>query len=245
MSKLECKDVSVTFSDTRVLDDISLEIASGQITAFIGPSGCGKTTLLKCFNRMNDLSAGYVQHGEILLDGVPLAALPTQALRRKIGMVFQRPTPFAMSIYKNVTFGPRGNGIKDKARLDEIVETSLMGASLWDEVKDRLHSSALGLSGGQQQRLCIARALAVSPEVLLLDEPTSALDPISTEHIEQTLLSLSGDLTMILVSHNLPQVRRLCKNTAFFEKGRLVEFGQTDTLFSSPRDPRTSGYVQQ
>lgn len=245
MSKLKCMDVSVTFADAQVLDNISLDIVSGQITAFIGPSGCGKTTLLKCFNRMNDLSAGYAQCGKILLDGAPLDALPTQTLRRKIGMVFQRPTPFAMSIYKNVTFGPRGNGIKDKARLDEIVETSLIGASLWEEVKDRLHSSALGLSGGQQQRLCIARALAVSPEVLLLDEPTSALDPISTEHIEQTLLSLSGDLTMILVSHNLPQVRRLCKNTAFFEKGQLVEFGKTNMLFSAPRDPRTARYVQE
>lgn len=245
MSKLECKNLSVDFASDRVLSDVSLTIPSNQITAFIGPSGCGKTTLLKCFNRMNDLSFGYCQHGEILLDGMPLRSLPTQQLRRNIGMVFQRPTPFAMSIYQNVAFGPKGNGIKDKGNLDEIVEKSLKDASLWAEVKDRLHYSARGLSGGQQQRLCIARALAVSPRVLLLDEPTSALDPISTAHIEELLLSLSGQLTMVLVSHNMRQVRRLSSKTAYFEKGKLVECAETEQIFMCPKNEKTALYVQQ
>lgn len=245
MSKLECKNLSVNFENENVLKDISIEIPENSITAFIGPSGCGKTTLLKCFNRMNDLSIGYRECGEILLEGKPLRDMDTQQLRRKIGMVFQRPTPFAMSIYKNVAFGPRGNGIKDKDKLDEIVEKSLKNAFLWDEVKDRLQGSARGLSGGQQQRLCIARALAVSPQVLLLDEPTSALDPISTAHIEQLLLSLSGQLTMVLVSHNMRQVRRLCSKTAFFERGCLVEYNETKNMFECPQNKKTATYVSQ
>lgn len=245
MSKLECKNLTVDFEGNRVLNKISIKIPSGCITALIGPSGCGKSTLLKCFNRINDLSFGYRQYGEILLDERPLRNLPTQHLRRKIGMVFQRPTPFAMSIYQNVAFGPKGNGIKDKEKLDEIVEKALKDASLWDEVRDRLNSRANGLSGGQQQRLCIARALAVSPQILLLDEPTSALDPISTAHIEELLTSLSGQLTMVLVSHNMRQVRRLCSKTAYFEQGELIECADTEKIFESPENPKTAFYVQQ
>ncbi len=245
MSKLECRNLSVDFASERVLNDVSLVIPSNQITAFIGPSGCGKTTLLKCFNRMNDLSFGYCERGEILLDGAPLRNMATQDLRRKVGMVFQRPTPFAMSIYQNVAFGPKGNGIKEKEKLDEIVEKSLKDASLWQEVKDRLHNSARGLSGGQQQRLCIARALAVSPQVLLLDEPTSALDPISTAHIEELLLSLSGQLTMVLVSHNMQQVCNLSSKTAYFEKGELIECDTTEKIFKSPKNKKTALYVQR
>lgn len=245
MSKLECKNVSVSFSDIKVLENISLGIEENEITAFIGPSGCGKTTLLKCFNRINDLNRGYCQSGEMLLEGQSLRKFPLQQLRRKVGMVFQRPTPFAMTIFKNVAFGPMGKGIKDKKKLTEIVERSLRDAALWEEVKDRLHESVQGLSGGQQQRLCIARALAVSPEVLLLDEPTSALDPISTERIEELLISLKDQLTMVLVSHDLGQVKRLCKTTAFFAKGRLVECDKTDILFSSPKDPQTARYVRR
>ncbi len=245
MSKLECKDLSVDFEGSGVLKNISIKIPENSITALIGPSGCGKTTLLKCFNRMNDLSRGYHESGEIFLEGKPLRQVPTQQLRRQIGMVFQRPTPFAMSIYKNVAFGPKGGGIKDKEKLDEIVERSLKNAFLWDEVKDRLLGSAGGLSGGQQQRLCIARALAVSPQVLLLDEPTSALDPISTAHIEELLLSLSGQLTMVLVSHNMRQVRRLCGKTAFFERGELIEYNDTEMMFECPENEKTALYVRQ
>ena len=245
MGELECQGLSVYFKNSKVLSDVDIVIPKNQITAFIGPSGCGKTTLLKCFNRMNDLSKNYRQSGEILLDGQSLKKFPTQQLRRTRGMVFQRPTPFTMSIYKNVAFGPQGNGIKEKEKLDEIVEQSLKNAALWEEVKDRLHDSALGLSGGQQQRLCIARALAVSPSVLLLDEPTSALDPISTEHIEELLLSLSGKLTMVLVSHNLRQVQRLCYKTAFLDKGVVVEYDDTQNLFDSPKNQRTLRYVKQ
>lgn len=245
MSKLECKDLSVYFGETCVLKDVSLSFESGEITALIGPSGCGKTTFLKCFNRINELSKGFKAEGEILLDGESIRAMPAQQLRRTVGMVFQRPTPFSMSIYNNIVFGPRGNGIKDKRKLDEIVERSLQDAFLWKEVKDRLHVSALGLSGGQQQRLCIARALAVSPKVLLLDEPTSALDPISTEHIQKLMISLRGKLTMLLVSHNIHQVRSVCRNTAYFEQGRLVEYGPTEQLFTAPHSKKTAAYLKQ
>lgn len=245
MSELRCDNLSVFFKKDQVLFDVSLSVNNGEIMALIGPSGCGKTTFLKCFNRINELNDGYRMKGEISLDGCSISDLPALALRRKIGMVFQRPTPFAMSIYKNIAFGPKGLGVKDKSRLDCVVEESLRNAFLWDEVKDRLHSSARGLSGGQQQRLCIARALAVKPEVLLLDEPTSALDPISTEHIEQLLISLKGKLTMLLVSHNLRQVKTVCDHTAYFEQGRLVETGTTAQLFDCPIDDRTAAYLRQ
>ena len=245
MSKLECKNLSVYFKNERVLSDISLSFEDGEITALIGPSGCGKTTFLKCFNRINDLSEGYHASGEIILNGKSIMSVPSQQLRRDIGMVFQRPTPFAMSIYKNIAFGPRGNGIKSKEKLDEIVERSLKDAFLWEEVKDRLDADASGLSGGQQQRLCIARALAVSPKVLLLDEPTSALDPISTEHIQELMLSLRGKLTMLLVSHNMNQVRSVCRNTAFFESGNLVEYGETEKMFTCPKNEKTARYLKQ
>lgn len=245
MSELKCKDISAYFSERKVLDGVSLTIESGGITGFIGPSGCGKSTLLKCFNRINDLSSGYRFEGDVLLNDRSVYNIPQQELRRKVCMVFQRPTPFAMSVYKNVTFGPKGNGIHNKAQLDEIVEKALRNASLWEEVKDRLHTSASGLSGGQQQRLCIARALAVSPDILLLDEPTSALDPISTARIEDLLLSLQDKLTMVLVSHNMRQVQTVCKMTAFFERGKLIEYGETNQIFQHPKSEKTLRYVKQ
>lgn len=244
MNKLECKSLSAYFGEQQILKDISLTVEAG-ITAFIGPSGCGKSTLLKCFNRINDLENNFRMQGKIFLEDTDISSLDQQLLRRNVGMVFQRPTPFAMSVYDNVAFGPRAGGMRDKKMLESTVERSLRDASLWEEVKDRLHHSARGLSGGQQQRLCIARALAVSPKVLLLDEPTSALDPISTERIEQTLHGLKGQLTMVLVSHNMRQVRSICDRTAFFEKGRMIEYNVTEKIFLSPQNSKTAQYVQR
>ena len=243
MSTLRCDHLSAWFGTRKVLDDITLSVGGG-ITALIGPSGCGKSTLIKCFNRINDLEPDFRIEGEILLDGRRIGTLPEQLLRRKVGMVFQRPTPFSMTIFNNVAFGVRAGGMRDKRKLEMTVEKALRDASLWDEVKDRLDTPARGLSGGQQQRLCIARALAVSPEILLLDEPTSALDPISTDRIEQTLLSLKEKLTMVLVSHNMRQVRSICEQTAFFEQGRLIELQNTDALFAYPRFEQTKRYLQ-
>ena len=216
-----------------------------QITAFIGPSGCGKSTLLRCLNRMNDLVEGCKIEGSVLLDGNNIYGknVDVNLLRKKVGMVFQKPNPFPMSIYDNIAYGPRTHGIKNKAQLDEIVETSLKNAAIWDECKDRLKSSALGMSGGQQQRLCIARALACQPEVILMDEPTSALDPISTSKIEELVLELKKKYTVVIVTHNMQQAVRISDKTAFFLLGDLVEYGQTDQIFSVPKDKRTENYI--
>ncbi len=219
-------------------------IPAGQITAFIGPSGCGKSTLLKTLNRMNDLVEGCRIEGTVLLDGEDIYGnMELSQLRKRVGMVFQKPNPFPMSIYDNVAFGPRTHGIRAKVKLDEIVEQSLRSAAIWDEVKDRLKKSALGLSGGQQQRLCIARALAVEPEVLLMDEPTSALDPISTSKIEELAITLKKDYTIIMVTHNMQQAARISDKTAFFLMGEVIEFSDTQALFSVPKDKRTEDYI--
>ena len=227
------------------LKDINVEIPAHEITALIGPSGCGKSTFLKTLNRMNDLVPGVHIEGEVCFEGQNIfdKDLDTTWLRKQIGMVFQKPNPFPMSIYDNVAYGPRTHGIKSKSRLDDIVEKSLQGAAIWDEVKDRLKKSALGLSGGQQQRLCIARALAVEPEVLLMDESTSALDPISTSKIEDLAAELKNKYTVIMVTHNMQQAARISDNTAFFLLGELVEFGKTEQLFSAPTDKRTEDYI--
>ncbi len=227
-----------------VIKNINLEIEENKITAFIGPSGCGKSTLLKSINRMNDLVEGCRIEGEIALDGQNIfKGMDVNLLRKRVGMVFQKPNPFPMSIYDNIAYGPRTHGIRSKAKLDEIVEKSLRDAAIWDEVKDRLKKSALGMSGGQQQRLCIARALAVQPEVLLMDEPTSALDPISTSKIEELAMELKGDYTIVIVTHNMQQATRISDKTAFFLLGEVVEFNDTDTLFSMPKDKRTEDYI--
>ena len=219
-------------------------IPTGEITAFIGPSGCGKSTFLKTLNRMNDLVCGCKITGEVLLDGVNIYKdLEVNLLRKKVGMVFQKPNPFPMSVYDNIAFGPRTHGIKSKSELDEIVEKSLRSAAIWDELKDRLKKSALGLSGGQQQRLCIARALAVNPDVLLMDEPTSALDPISTSKIEDLAVELKGKYTIIMVTHNMQQAARISDNTAFFLLGEVIEYDSTDKIFSMPSDKRTEDYI--
>ena len=221
-----------------------MKIPEKEITAFIGPSGCGKSTLLKCLNRMNDLVEGCKITGNIYLDGEDIFGnMDVNHLRKRVGMVFQKPNPFPMSIYDNIAYGPRTHGIKNKAQLDEIVETSLRGAAIWDEVKDRLKKSALGMSGGQQQRLCIARALAVEPEVLLMDEPTSALDPISTSKIEDLAEELKEKYTIIMVTHNMQQAARISDKTAFFLLGEAIEFGKTAELFSMPKDKRTEDYI--
>lgn len=221
-----------------------MQVKPNEITAFIGPSGCGKSTLLKTLNRMNDLVEGCRIEGDVLLDGEDIyGTMDVNHLRKRVGMVFQKPNPFPMSIYDNIAYGPRTHGIKGKAQLDEIVEKSLRGAAIWDEVKDRLKKSALGLSGGQQQRICVARALAVEPEVLLMDEPTSALDPISTSKIEDLALELKKDYTIVIVTHNMQQAARISDKTAFFYLGDLIEFSDTGTLFANPKDPRTEEYI--
>ncbi|MDR1736674.1 MAG: phosphate ABC transporter ATP-binding protein PstB [Oscillospiraceae bacterium] len=244
MIKFSLSGVNLWYNDFRALKDISMEIPDNRITAFIGPSGCGKSTLIKSLNRMNDLVEGCKITGEFLLDGEDIYnGMNVNTLRRRVGMVFQKPNPFPMSVYDNIAFGPRTHGIRSRLALDEIVENSLRGAAIWDEVKDRLKKSALGLSGGQQQRLCIARALAVSPEVLLLDEPTSALDPISTGKIEELLLELRDKYTIVIVTHNMQQATRISDITAFFLLGEVVECGDTETMFSRPEDRRTEDYI--
>lgn len=242
-TKFDIKNLNLFYGDFQALKNISLRIPAQEITAFIGPSGCGKSTLLKTLNRMNDLVEGCRTDGEILLDGEDIRKTDPNLLRRRVGMVFQKPNPFPMSVYDNIAYGPRTHGVKSKAKLDEIVERSLRDAAIFDEVKDRLKKSALGLSGGQQQRLCIARALAVEPEVLLMDEPTSALDPISTGKIEELALSLKEKYTIVIVTHNMQQATRVSDRTAFFLLGEVVEFDQTETLFSNPHDKRTEDYI--
>ena len=239
------RDMNLWYGQTQALHNIQLDIPEKSITALIGPSGCGKSTFLKTLNRMNDLVPGVRIEGEVLLDGQEIYGpnVDTIALRQKVGMVFQQPNPFPMSIYDNVAYGPRVHGIRGKEKLDDIVEESLQGAAIWEEVKDRLKKSALGLSGGQQQRLCIARALAVQPEVLLMDEPTSALDPISTAKIEDLMESLKKKYTVVVVTHNMQQATRVSDYTAFFLLGDLIEFGETKQVFSYPRQKKTEDYI--
>ena len=240
MFKFDIKDLNLYYGDFHALHGINMQVKPNEITAFIGPSGCGKSTLLKTLNRMNDLVEGCRIEGDVLLDGEDIyGTMDVNHLRKRVGMVFQKPNPFPMSIYDNIAYGPRTHGIKGKAQLDEIVEKSLRGAAIWDEVKDRLKKSALGLSGGQQQRICVARALAVEPEVLLMDEPTSALDPISTSKIEDLAL----ELKKVIVTHNMQQAARISDKTAFFYLGDLIEFSDTGTLFANPKDPRTEEYI--
>lgn len=241
--KYNVKDLNLYYGDFHALKGISLEIAANEITALIGPSGCGKSTFLKTLNRMNDLVPDCRIEGSVLLDGKDIFKADPQELRKRVGMVFQKPNPFPMSIYDNIAFGPRTHGIRSKAKLDEIVETSLRNAAIWDETKDRLKQSALGMSGGQQQRICIARALAVKPEVILMDEPTSALDPISTSKIEDLVLKLKKDYTIIIVTHNMQQAARISDRTAFFLLGELIEYSSTDKMFSSPVDSRCENYI--
>ena len=244
-TKISTSDLNLYYGNNHALKNINLDIYENQITAFIGPSGCGKSTYLKTLNRMNDLVPNVTINGKVLIDGEDIydPKVDTTLLRKKVGMVFQQPNPFPMSIYDNIAYGPRIHGIKGKAELDAIVEKSLRGAALWDEVKDRLKRSALGLSGGQQQRLCIARALAVEPEILLMDEPTSALDPISTSKVEDLALELKKDYTIIMVTHNMQQAARISDNTAFFLLGEVVEYDKTEKLFSMPKDRRTEDYI--
>lgn len=245
MTKIKAENLNLYYGSNHALKDINMDISEKEITAFIGPSGCGKSTFLKTLNRMNDLVENVKIDGTVTLDGENIynPKVDTTILRKKIGMVFQQPNPFPMSIYDNIAYGPRIHGIKSKAKLDEIVETSLKGAALYDEVKDRLKKSAMGLSGGQQQRLCIARALAVEPEVLLMDEPTSALDPISTLKIEELMEHLKEKYTVVIVTHNMQQAARIADYTAFFLVGEMVEFDKTDKIFSMPIDKRTEDYI--
>lgn len=244
MNKFDIKNMNLYYGDFHALKDINLEISPKEIIAFIGPSGCGKSTLLKSLNRMNDLVEGCKITGDIRLDGEEIYGdMDVNHLRKRVGMVFQKPNPFPMSIYDNIAYGPRTHGIRSKAKLDDIVEKSLIDAAIWDEVKDRLKKSALGLSGGQQQRLCIARALAVQPEVLLMDEPTSALDPISTLKIEELATQLKEDYTIVMVTHNMQQAARISDKTAFFLLGEMIESGETESLFSMPKDKRTEDYI--
>ena len=242
---LDVKNLNLWYGQTHALRDVSIAIPPHEITAFIGPSGCGKSTFLRTLNRMNDLIPGVKLSGEVDFHGQDLygSSVDPTWLRRQIGMVFQKANPFPMSIYDNVAYGPRTHGIRSRAKLDELVERSLRSAAIWDEVKDRLKKSALGLSGGQQQRLCIARALAVEPEILLMDESTSALDPISTSKIEDLAVELKKDYTVVMVTHNMQQAARVSDNTAFFLLGELVEFGKTEQLFSTPADKRTEDYI--
>ena len=242
--KFQVNNLDLYYGDFKALKDINLNLKANEITAFIGPSGCGKSTFLKSLNRMNDLVEGCRITGKVTLDGEDIYGnMDVNLLRKRVGMVFQKPNPFPMSIYDNIAFGPRTHGIHSKAKLDEIVETSLKNAAIWDELKDRLKKSALGLSGGQQQRLCIARALAVQPEVILMDEPTSALDPISTTKIEDLVVELKKDYTIIMVTHNMQQAARISDRTAFFLLGEMIEFDQTEKLFSQPTDRRTEDYI--
>ena len=242
--KFTIKDLDLFYGDFQALKKIYMHIPEKEITAFIGPSGCGKSTLLKSLNRMNDLVEGCKITGTLLLDGEPINQMKNvNLLRKRVGMVFQKPNPFPMSIYDNVAYGPRTHGIRKKSELDAIVEDSLKKAAIWDETKDRLKKSALGMSGGQQQRLCIARALAVQPEVLLMDEPTSALDPISTTKIEDLALELKNQYTIVMVTHNMQQAARISDKTAFFLLGEMVEMNDTETIFSKPQDKRTDDYI--
>ena len=244
MGKIEIKNTDLYYGDFHALKNINLDIPANQITAFIGPSGCGKSTLLKSLNRMNDLVEGCRITGELLLDGEDIyGPMDVNLLRRRVGMVFQKPNPFPMSIYDNIAYGPRTHGIRSKAKLDDIVEKALRDAAIWDEVKDRLKKSALGMSGGQQQRLCIARALAVQPEVLLMDEPTSALDPISTARIEDLAVELKKKYTIVMVTHNMQQASRISDMTAFVLLGEVVEYDHTMALFSMPKNKKTEEYI--
>lgn len=245
MNKFEINNLDLYYDDFHALKNINMEIQANAVTAFIGPSGCGKSTFLRSLNRMNDLVAGCRITGQVLMDGTDIYTPDTDVniLRKNVGMVFQKPNPFPMSVYNNIAYGPRTHGITKKSRLDEIVEKSLRDAAIWDEVKDRLHSSALGLSGGQQQRLCIARALAVKPQVLLMDEPTSALDPISTAKVEDLVMELKKDYTIIMVTHNMQQALRASDDTAFFLLGEMVEKAPTQQLFSNPQDKRCEEYI--
>ncbi len=243
--KVKVENLNLYYGENHALKDVNIDIQENAVTAFIGPSGCGKSTFLKTLNRMNDLVDGVRIDGKVLLDGEDIydPSVDTTILRKKVGMVFQQPNPFPMSIYDNIAYGPRVHGIRDKKRLDQIVEESLRGAAIFDEVKDRLKKSAMGLSGGQQQRICIARALAVQPEVLLMDEPTSALDPISTAKIEELMEDLKKKYTVIVVTHNMQQATRVSDQTAFFLVGEMVEFGDTKQIFSYPQDKRTEDYI--
>lgn len=244
MDKMNVQDLNLHYGSFHALKNINLPIPEKKITAFIGPSGCGKSTLLKSLNRMNDLVEGCKIEGQVLLDGEDIyQGMDTAVLRKRVGMVFQKPNPFPMSIYDNVAYGPRTHGVRSRVQLDELVEEALRSAAIWDEVKDRLKKNALGLSGGQQQRLCIARALAVQPEVLLMDEPTSALDPISTGKIEELALRLKNDYTIIIVTHNMQQAVRISDTTAFFLLGEVIEHAPSEQLFSAPADKRTEDYI--
>ncbi len=242
---MSAQGLNLWYSNNQALYDVNMELPKNQITALIGPSGCGKSTFLKTLNRMNDLVEGIRIEGKILYDGQDIydPQVDTTWLRKEVGMVFQKPNPFPMSVYDNIAYGPKLQGIRSKVRLDEIVEKSLRGAAIWDEVKDRLNKSALGLSGGQQQRLCIACALAVEPKVLLMDEPTSALDPISTSKIEELATELKKDYTIIMVTHNMQQAARISDRTAFFLLGKMIEYGETEQIFSMPKDKRTEDYI--
>ena len=245
MSIISVKDMCLWYGDHQALKDVNIEIPEKSITAFIGPSGCGKSTFLKTLNRMNDLIPGVKITGDIRYEGIDIFSkeVDVNNLRKEIGMVFQKPNPFPMSIYDNIAYGPRTHGITNRVELDEIVERALRDAAIWDEVKDRLKKNALGMSGGQQQRLCIARALAVQPKILLMDEPTSALDPISTSRIEELVMELKEKYTIVMVTHNMQQAVRVSDYTAFFLLGELVEFGKTDDIFSQPEDQRTEDYI--
>lgn len=244
MSIIKTKNLNLFYGNNHALKNINLDIKEKTVTALIGPSGCGKSTFLRTINRMNDLIDSVRIEGEVLFEDKNIYSDYDEIfLRKRIGMVFQKPNPFPMSIYDNIAYGPRIHGIKDKAKLDEIVEKSLKGAALWDEVKDRLKKSALGLSGGQQQRLCIARTLAVGPEILLMDEPTSALDPISTNKVEELMDELKKNYTVIIVTHNMQQAGRIADNTAFFLNGEVIEYGKTEDIFYKPRDKRTEDYI--
>lgn len=243
-AKFSVQDLSLYYGDFKALNQINMEIPQNEIIAFIGPSGCGKSTFLKTINRMNDLIEGVKVEGKIYMDGIDIYKdIDVIKLRQKVGMVFQQPNPFPMSIYDNVAYGPRIHGIKKKSQLDEIVETSLKQAAIWDEVKDRLKKNALGMSGGQQQRICIARALAVEPEVILMDEPTSALDPISTLKIEDLAVELKEKYTIIIVTHNMQQASRISDRTAFFLTGDVIEYGETEEIFNNPVQKKTEDYI--
>ena len=242
-TKIAVRNLDLYYGEKQALKDVNMNIKEGKVTALIGPSGCGKSTFIRTLNKMNDLIDNVKIYGEIDLDGEDINKQNVIELRTKVGMVFQKPNPFPMSIYDNITYGPKIQGIKDKKELDKIVEESLKGAAIWDEVKDRLKSSALGLSGGQQQRLCIARALAVEPEVLLMDEPTSALDPISTSKIEELAVELKKKYTIVMVTHNMQQAARISDKTAFFLLGEMVEYGNTEEMFSMPKNKKTEDYI--
>lgn len=244
MISIEAKDLNLYYGNNKALKNINIDIEKNKVTALIGPSGCGKSTFLRTLNRMNDLIEGVKIEGEVFFDGVNVyKELNEIELRKRVGMVFQKPNPFPMSIYDNVAYGPRIHGIKDKKKLDEIVEKSLKGAALWDEVKDRLKKGALGLSGGQQQRLCIARTIAIEPEVILMDEPTSALDPISTLKVEELIEDLKSKFTIVIVTHNMQQAGRISDKTAFFLNGEIVEYNCTEDMFHRPQDKRTEDYI--